>query len=141
MTSPWVSLNAQTAARASARPPGRAGSRPDLHFPADSGPLNGTSHSRLARTTPPPQPFSIVEAAPQDAGRPGEVRILMKSSLVIGAGSLITVAGVVFALQGLGYIGGSAMTGVTLWAVAGPIIALAGIAIAVLGIRLRRPAP
>jgi hypothetical protein len=66
------------------------------------------------------------------------VCILMKRGLLIGAGSLITVAGVVFALQGLGYIGGSAMTGVTFWAVAGPIIALAGIAIAAVGMRLRR---
>jgi hypothetical protein len=64
----------------------------------------------------------------------------MKSSLLMGAGALITVAGVVFALQGLGYIGGSAMTGVTFWAVAGPIIALAGIGIAVFGVRLRRSA-
>jgi hypothetical protein len=64
----------------------------------------------------------------------------MKTSLLIGAGALITVAGVVFALQGLGYIGGSAMTGVTFWAVAGPVIALAGIGMAVFGMRLRRSA-
>jgi hypothetical protein len=64
----------------------------------------------------------------------------MKSSLLIGAGVLITVAGIVFALQGLGYIGGSVMSGVTLWAVAGPLIALAGIAMAVFGVRTRRSA-
>jgi hypothetical protein len=64
----------------------------------------------------------------------------MKSSLLIGAGVLITVAGIVFALQGLGYIGGSMMSGVTLWAVAGPLIALAGIAMAVFGVRFRRSA-
>jgi hypothetical protein len=64
----------------------------------------------------------------------------MKSSLLIGAGVLITVAGIVFALQGLGSIGGSVMSGVTLWAVAGPLIALAGIAMAVFGVRSRRPA-
>jgi hypothetical protein len=64
----------------------------------------------------------------------------MKSSLLIGAGALITVAGIVFALQGLGYIGGSVMSGVTFWAVAGPLIALAGIAIAVFGLRHRRSA-
>jgi len=64
----------------------------------------------------------------------------MKSSLLIGAGALITAAGIVFALQGLGYIGGSAMTGVTFWAVAGPLIALAGIAMAVFGLRRRRSA-
>jgi len=64
----------------------------------------------------------------------------MKSSLLIGAGALITAAGIVFALQGLGYIGGSAMTGVTFWAVAGPLIALAGIAMAAFGLRHRRSA-
>jgi hypothetical protein len=62
----------------------------------------------------------------------------MKSSLLIGAGVLITVVGIVFALQGLGYIGGSAMSGVTFWAVAGPLIALAGIAMAAFGLRARR---
>jgi len=64
----------------------------------------------------------------------------MKSSLLIGAGALVTVAGIVFALQGLGYIGGSVMSGVTFWAIAGPLIALAGIAMAVLGVRSRRSA-
>ena len=64
----------------------------------------------------------------------------MKSSLLIGAGALITVAGIVFALQGLGYIGGSVMTGVTFWAVAGPLIAVAGIAMAAFGLRHRRSA-
>jgi hypothetical protein len=64
----------------------------------------------------------------------------MKSSLLIGAGVLITVAGIVFALQGLGYVGGSVMSGVSFWAVAGPLIALAGIAMAVFGVRSRRSA-
>ena len=64
----------------------------------------------------------------------------MKSSLLIGAGALITAAGIVFALQGLGYIGGSAMTGVTFCAVAGPLIAVAGIAMAAFGLRHRRSA-
>jgi hypothetical protein len=64
----------------------------------------------------------------------------MKSSLLIGAGVLITVVGIVFALQGLGYVGGSAMSGVTFWAVAGPLIALAGIVMAVFGVRFRRSA-
>ena len=32
------------------------------------------------------------------------------------AGSLIVIAGVVWTLQGLGFIKGSVMTGVTLWA-------------------------
>jgi hypothetical protein len=52
-------------------------------------------------------------------------------------GVLITVAGVIFTLQGLGIIGGSAMSGVTFWAVAGPVIALAGLAMAAIGLRRR----
>ena len=64
----------------------------------------------------------------------------MKNSLLIAAGVVITVAGVIFTLQGLGYIGGSVMTGVTFWAVAGPLIALAGIALAAFGLRRRRSA-
>ena len=61
----------------------------------------------------------------------------MKSSLLVAAGALIAIAGVVFTLQGLGDIGGSAMSGVTFWAVAGPLIALAGLALAGLGLRRR----
>jgi hypothetical protein len=64
----------------------------------------------------------------------------MKNGLLIAAGAVITVAGVIFTLQGLGYIGGSVMTGVTFWAVAGPLIALAGIAMAAFGLRRRRSA-
>jgi hypothetical protein len=64
----------------------------------------------------------------------------MKSSLLIIVGALIAIAGIVFGLQGLGYIGGSVMSGVTFWAVAGPLIALAGIVMAVSGVRARRSA-
>jgi hypothetical protein len=64
----------------------------------------------------------------------------MMRRLLGGAGLLVAVAGVIFTLQGLGAIGGSAMTGVTFWAVAGPVIALAGRLLALFGLR-RRPAP
>lgn len=58
--------------------------------------------------------------------------------LLAGAGSLITVTGVVFALQGVGVIGGSFMSGTTIWAVAGPVIALAGLALVALALRRAR---
>ncbi len=61
----------------------------------------------------------------------------MRREWLAGLGALLTVAGVIFTLQGLGYIGGSAMTGVTLWAVIGPIAAVVGIAMAVTGLRRR----
>ena len=51
------------------------------------------------------------------------------------AGALIAIAGVVWTLQGLGYIRGSVMTGVTLWALIGPLIALCGLAVTVTGLR------
>jgi len=58
--------------------------------------------------------------------------------VLVGVGLLVAVAGVIFTLQGVGDIGGSVMTGSTFWAVAGPIIALAGLAMAVVGLRRRR---
>jgi hypothetical protein len=51
-------------------------------------------------------------------------------------GVLLLLVGALWTLQGLGYVGGSAMSGVTLWAVIGPIVAVAG-----LGLALSRPRP
>jgi hypothetical protein len=62
----------------------------------------------------------------------------MRRGLLIGFGALVTVAGLVFALQGLGYVGGSSMTGTTLWAVLGPLIAVLGLSIVATGLRARR---
>ena len=53
-------------------------------------------------------------------------------------GALVALAGAVWTLQGLGYIGGSFMSGATLWAVIGPIVLLAGLAIIYLALRGRR---
>jgi hypothetical protein len=57
----------------------------------------------------------------------------MRRVVLVGVGFLLTLAGVVFTLQGVGILGGSVMSGVTFWAVAGPVIALAGLALAVSG--------
>jgi hypothetical protein len=48
---------------------------------------------------------------------------------------LIAIAGVVWTLQGLGFIKGSVMTGVMLWVLIGPLIALCGLAVTVTGLR------
>jgi hypothetical protein len=53
-------------------------------------------------------------------------------------GALVALTGAVWTLQGLGYINGSFMTGATLWAVIGPIVLLAGLAIIILALRGRR---
>ncbi|OLE21703.1 MAG: hypothetical protein AUG44_26825 [Actinobacteria bacterium 13_1_20CM_3_71_11] len=63
----------------------------------------------------------------------------MRGWLWVVVGALLVVVGGVWTLQGLNVMGGSAMSGVTLWAVIGPIVALAGLALAVVGARqLRR---
>ena len=52
--------------------------------------------------------------------------------------ALVVIGGVWFG-QGVGWIGGSAMTGDALWAVLGPLVALAGFGLAVRAARSRRP--
>jgi len=61
----------------------------------------------------------------------------MKRVLLVGVGLLITLAGVIFTLLGVGALGGSVMSGVTFWAVAGPVIALVGLAMVAVGLRRR----
>jgi hypothetical protein len=61
----------------------------------------------------------------------------MRRVALVGIGFVLTLAGVVFTLQGLGVLGGSVMSGITFWAVAGPVIALAGVAMAAIGLRDR----
>ncbi len=56
----------------------------------------------------------------------------MSRSLSLVLGALLVVVGVVWTLQGLDILGGSAMSGVTFWAVVGPLVALAGIVLLVL---------
>jgi hypothetical protein len=62
----------------------------------------------------------------------------MKTIILAGLGVLIMLAGAIFTLQGFGVVGGSAMSGVTFWAVAGPVIAVAGFALAVASLRAAR---
>ena len=59
----------------------------------------------------------------------------MRRVVLVGAGFILMLAGVVFTLQGVGVLGGSAMSGITFWAVAGPVIALAGLVLVVIGLR------
>ena len=59
----------------------------------------------------------------------------MRRVVLVGTGFLLMLAGVVFTLQGVGILGGSVMSGVTFWAVAGPVIVLAGVVLAAIGLR------
>jgi uncharacterized membrane protein YidH (DUF202 family) len=65
----------------------------------------------------------------------------MKNTALAVLGAVLVVVGVVFTLQGLGTLGGSAMSGKTMWAVIGPIIAVVGLALAAVGVRGRRSVP
>jgi len=60
---------------------------------------------------------------------------IMRRVVLVGGGFVLMLAGVVFTLQGVGVLGGSVMSRVTFWAVAGPVIALAGLVLAVIGLR------
>ena len=59
----------------------------------------------------------------------------MIRGMLITIGALLAIAGTVFALQGFGVLGGSAMSGSHFWAAAGPLIAFVGLVILAAGAR------
>lgn len=61
----------------------------------------------------------------------------MKGWLWLTLGLLCLVLGVLWTAQGLDVLGGSVMSGVTIWAVIGPIVAVGGLVLIVLGVRAR----
>ena len=61
----------------------------------------------------------------------------MKRPLWVLVGGVMAALGLLFTLQGAGVISGSAMSGTTFWAVAGPIILVIGLVVATVGVRGR----
>ena len=61
----------------------------------------------------------------------------MKKALPLVLGGLMVVVGLVWTLQGLGYVSGSPMTGVAFWAIVGPIVAGFGVALMIVGVGKR----
>jgi hypothetical protein len=59
--------------------------------------------------------------------------------LTVG-GIVLLVAGSIWALQGFGVIGGSFMSGNSVWAIIGPVVAIIGVLLAVVGLRRARSA-
>jgi hypothetical protein len=57
--------------------------------------------------------------------------------LFIVLGVLLVLVGGVWTLQGLDVMGGSAMSGVTIWAIVGPIVAILGLWVLWRGLRRR----
>ena len=62
----------------------------------------------------------------------------MRTVLAYVLGLLMVVVGAVWTGQGLGYIGGSPMTGVTVWAILGPAVAGFGVALIISAVQKRR---
>ena len=54
-------------------------------------------------------------------------------------GVVVTIVGLLWTLQGLDVVGGSAMSGKTIFAVIGPIVGVVGLILIVVGLRRRRP--
>jgi hypothetical protein len=59
----------------------------------------------------------------------------MRKTLRITLGILMVVIGGIWTFQGLGYLKGSPMTGVELWAILGPLVAGLGVALLLVGVR------
>jgi len=62
----------------------------------------------------------------------------MARNTLIAVGAILILVGAVWFLQGIDVLGGSGMSGETLWAVIGPIVALVGIGALMAGLRRRR---
>jgi hypothetical protein len=61
----------------------------------------------------------------------------VRKPVLVVVGVVVALAGVLFTLQGVGVIKGSAMSSTTFWAVAGPIIIVVGLVVAGVGVRGR----
>ena len=64
----------------------------------------------------------------------------MRQVLLTVVGVAAVLAGLIWTLQGLGYVGGSFMSGATVWAIIGPVVALAGLVLIIIASRSRRRA-
>jgi hypothetical protein len=63
------------------------------------------------------------------------MRSAVKAWILLVVGVLFALLGAVWTLQGLGVLGGSVMSGVTAWAIIGPVVAIVAVAVAVIGVR------
>jgi hypothetical protein len=61
----------------------------------------------------------------------------MRKPALVVVGVVLALAGLLFTLQGVGVIKGSAMSDTTLWAVAGPVVVVVGLLVAGVGVRGR----
>lgn len=71
----------------------------------------------------------------EDGKGPPGILDAMGKVIALVLGGLMLVVGGVWTLQGLGYLAGSPMTGVTFWALVGPVVAGLGVALVIVGYR------
>jgi len=64
----------------------------------------------------------------------------VRSGVLAAVGVIVTIAGLIWALQGFGVIGGSFMSGDSVWAIVGPVVAAAGLVITAIAVRRARSA-
>ncbi len=57
----------------------------------------------------------------------------MSRPVTLVLGGILVVIGLIWFFQGIGVLGGSFMSGSVLWAVIGPIVAIAGVALILRG--------
>jgi hypothetical protein len=55
--------------------------------------------------------------------------------LLLGIGAVLVVVGALWFLQGIDVLGGSGMSGKTLWVVVGSLVALVGVGVGAAGLR------
>jgi hypothetical protein len=61
----------------------------------------------------------------------------MRKTLPLALGVLMLLIGALWTFQGLGYVKGSPMTGASVWAIIGPLVAGFGIALVIVSVRGR----
>ncbi|MEV7969346.1 hypothetical protein AB0O34_25670 [Sphaerisporangium sp. NPDC088356] len=65
----------------------------------------------------------------------------MKNWLLVAGGAVLVLVGVLWALQGLGYVGGSFMSGAKEWFVIGLVAVIAGLGLGVPALRRQLRGP
>ena len=56
-------------------------------------------------------------------------------ALALALGIVMVLVGALWTFQGLGYVGGSPMSGVDVWAILGPLVAGLGVALVIVAAR------
>ncbi len=80
---------------------------------------------------PAPVPLLLGAGRVELGGRDHGYPACMSRPVATVLGGVLVFMGLVWFLQGVNVLGGSAMSGVTLWAILGPIVAILGVALIV----------